>query len=163
VRPALVSPPERPVLAAKGGPALHLVARRAIAGADRVFGVDPGAALAAGDAIRFALDGADGRYLLVVSVDGAGQINVYYPYGGSAAAPIDPADHLVVDGSIVLDDAPGPERIWAVVSDRAVTVDELRAQLSLIAAGGAPAIRRGAELAIPDARQTSAWFEKRTP
>jgi len=160
VLPRLRPDAERPAIAAKGSPVLHLVARRALAAEDRVFGVEPGAALAAGDAIRFVLDGADGRYLLVVSLDGAGQINVYYPYGGTAAAPLTAAGHVVLDGSIVLDDAPGPERIWAVMSDRAVAVDELRAQLSAIAAGGPAAIRSGDDLALPDVRQTSAWFEK---
>jgi hypothetical protein len=156
-------PAGQPVIAAKGEPALHLVARRTVGGQDRVFGVEPGTELAAGDAVRIVLDGAAGHHLLVISVDRAGQISVYYPYGGEASAQIEPRDHVVLDGSIVLDDAPGPERIWAVVSHRVVTVAELRQQLAAIAAGGAAAIRVSTELAIPDARQATTWFEKSSP
>jgi hypothetical protein len=150
----------RPVIAAKGGPVLHLVARRTAGGEERIFGIESGAHLASGDAIRFVVDRPDGLYLLVVSVDGAGQVNVYYPYGGADAGRIEPGARVVLDGSIVLDDAVGPERVWAVVSDRQVTVAELRAQLPAIARGGAAAIRQGAELNVLGAYQTSVWFEK---
>jgi len=148
------------VIAAKGGPGLQLVARRVNGAAGDVFVVDPGATLATGDAVRFVVDTGGARFVLVVSVDGAGQINVYYPFGGTASAQLDGRDRVTLDGSIVLDDAPGPERIWAVLSDRAVAVDELRAQLTAVAAGGASAIRRGADLVVPQAGQTSVWFEK---
>src|SRR4029079_19456834 len=104
------------------------------------------------------------RYALVVSIDGASRLNVYHPYGGAASAPIDAAARRVVlDGSIVLDDTPGPERIWVVISDRPVTVAELSARLAAVQAGGAAAIRRGADLAIPGAWQDSIWFEKPAP
>src|SRR5215468_8444654 len=62
------------------------------------------------------------------------------------------ARRVVLDGSIVLDDTPGPERIWAVISDRPITVAELSARLAVIQVGGAAAIRLGAELVIPGAR-----------
>jgi hypothetical protein len=146
---------------AKGGPTLQLVALRH-AGGDHVFAVEPGAILAHDDSIRFVLDTSGGAWLLVVSVDGAGQVNVYDPYGGERSAPIDPqSHHAVLDGSIVLDDAPGPERVWALVSDRPLALAEVRAQLDAIAAGGPAAIRSTATLSVPDGvQQASAWFEK---
>lgn len=154
--------PRAPMIAAKGDPALHVMARQHTGGEDHVFEVQDGAALRPGDAIRFAID-ADGGYLLVVSVDGAGQLSVYHPYGGDRSAPLDaPGHRAVLDGSIVLDDAPGPERIWAVISDRPIAVAELRAQLAAIQAGGPSAIRRGVEIRIAGARQASLWFEKPT-
>jgi hypothetical protein len=161
-----------PVIAAKGGAMLHVIARHAAGGGDHVFEVEDGAPLVAGDAIRFAFDldrehdvGPGGvRYALVVSIDGARRLSVYYPYGGAASAPIDPAaPRVVLDGSIVLDDTPGPERIWAVISDRPIPVAELSARLAGVQAGGAAAIRLGAELVIPGARLGSMWFEKPAP
>jgi hypothetical protein len=155
-----------PVIAAKGGAMLHVIARHGTGAGDHVFGVEDGARLVAGDAIRFALDldRDGGRYVLVVSIDGARRLNVYHPYGGAASAPIDvAARRVVLDGSIVLDDTPGPERIWAVISDRPITVAELSARLAAIQAGGVAAIRRGIDLVIPGARLDSMWFEKPSP
>ena len=154
-----------PVIAAKGGEMLHVIARRGTGAGDHVFEVENGARLVAGDAIRFALDldsGLDARrYALVVSIDGARRLSVYHPYGGAASVLVDAvARRVVLDGSIVLDDTPGPERIWAVISDRPITVTELSARLAAVQAGGVVAIRRGLDLAIPGARLDSVWFEK---
>ena len=160
-RPATGAATRLPVIAAKGGPTLHVMVRHGTGSGDHVFDAENGAHLVPGDAIRFVLDTEGGHYVLVLSVDSAGQINVYHPYGGDASAPIDTAARRVVlDGSIVLDDAPGPERIWAVISDRPISVATLRVQLAAIRAGGASAIRLGADLMLPDARQASMWFEK---
>lgn len=126
-----------------------------------MFEVEDGAHLVPGDAIRFVLDTGGGRYLLVISVDGAGQLNVYPPLRwrcvGSDRRRHPPhhrrRQHRARRRA-------RPERIWAVISDRIVTVAELRAQLAEIQAGGASAVRLGAQLVISDARQVSMWFEK---
>jgi len=63
--------------------------------------------------------------------------------------------------SVVLDDAPGPERIFAVFSDRRVEDGEVEVLLEKIAGGGPEAIRRTQRLPLPFP-QASLFFEKET-
>lgn len=128
----------------------------------RVFAVRDGTELAAGDQIRFAVIPAGARYLLVASVDGLGVATIYYPYDGAGSAPIE-GDRVEPDGSIVLDAAPGPERIYALLSDEPIAADAVRAQLRAIAGGGADAIRGMRALQLPVRSQVSLVFEKAAP
>lgn len=150
---------EEPAVATKGGPALHLFVRRG----DRVFAARPGLALAAGDAVRFVVEPAGHPYLLVVSIDGAGKVSVYHPFDGTASAPLVPAPRIELDGSIVLDRAPGPERIVAIFSDAPLSAAAVAEQLRQVAAttAGAGGRSREVKLALPDTEQISVVFEKK--
>jgi hypothetical protein len=128
----------------------------------RVFAVHDGIELAAGDRIRFAVIPAGARYLLVASVDGLGVATIYYPYDGAGSAPVK-GDRVEPDGSIVLDAAPGPERIYALLSDEPLAADAVRAQLRAVARDGADAIRSIRSLPLPARTQISLVFEKATP
>ena len=66
---------------------------------------------------------------------------------------------VLLPDSIVLDDAPGPERIFALFSDRKVEDAEVTAALAALGAAGADAIRATARLALPY-DQASVVFEK---
>ena len=158
------APPAVPELAIKGDVAWQVFGNRD----GHTFAVHDGTPLERGDRIRFAVIPNGARYLLVASIDGAGAVTVYFPYGGSASAPLDAiapgAARVELPGSIVLDAAPGPERVFALFSDRPIETAEVARQLRAIGAAGPDAIRGTRALAVAGTRgQTSVVFEKRVP
>jgi hypothetical protein len=145
-----------PEIAVKGDAAWQVFAHRG----DLTFAVHDGAELAAGDRIRFVVAPGAARYLLVASIDGAGNATIYYPYGAAASEPI-AGPRVELPGSIVLDAAPGPERVFALLSDEPLASAAVLAELRAIGAGGPDAIRRTFGLTIPAVRaQPSIVFEK---
>jgi len=128
----------------------------------QVFAVHDGTELVAGDRIRFAMIPAGARYLLVASIDGLGTATIYYPYDGPQSTAIE-GDRVEPAGSIMLDAAPGPERIYAILSDEPIAADLVRAQLRAVARGGADAIRNTRTLPLAARAQVSVVFEKGGP
>lgn len=128
----------------------------------RVFAVHDGTPLAAGDRIRFAVTPAGARYLLVASIDGLGAATIYYPYDGPQSATIE-GDRVEPAGSIELDAAPGPERIYALLSDEPIAAATVLVQLRALALGGVDAIRDARALELPVRAQLSLVFEKAAP
>jgi len=151
-------PPRVPELAIKGDASWQVFANRD----GRVFAVHDGTQLAAGDRIRFAIVPGEARYLLVASVDGGGAVTIYYPYNGTQSVSL-PGGRIEPPGSIVLDAAPGPERIYAFLSDVALPVELVTAQLRAVAVRGADAIRETRALPLPARAQLSLVFEKASP
>ncbi|MFT4624312.1 MAG: hypothetical protein ACI8PZ_002971 [Myxococcota bacterium] len=71
-----------------------------------------GAPLAAGAALGLQVHRGGHDGVVVLSVDGAGEVSVYWPESGTAPRPLsEPSARL---GTVVLDDAPGPEVFFAV-------------------------------------------------
>jgi len=151
-------PREGDEIAIKGDASWQVFANRD----GQTFAVHDHTDLAAGDRIRFVVlpDGA--KYLLIASVDGGGGITVYYPYGGERSGGIDGV-RFELAGSIVLDDAPGPERIFAILSDAPVEAATVTTCLREVAAGGANAIRATRTLPLQTRAQLSLVFEKANP
>ncbi len=118
-------PAPEPDLRIKGGPTLKVFARRQGA----VFQVRPDTRLAAGDRIRFVIEPERPGYLLVASVDGAGTVSVYFPPEGGQSAPVG-AGRSELPGSIELDDAPGPERLFAYFSEQPLPAAEVARALA---------------------------------
>jgi len=150
---------DRPDLLVKGD--LHLDAYASRGG--RVLPVTPGAALSPGDQIRFVVTGLPaGRPLhaLVASVDGRGAVSVYFPFGGTASAPLEGPGPQVLPGSVVLDDAPGPERVFALFSPKPFTAEGARAALEGLGRAGPEQIRSARALAGVTQDQRTLWFEK---
>jgi hypothetical protein len=145
--------PDEPSVAIKGGPSLRVFARHN----GRVAVVRPRSALHAGDEIRFAVEPAGLRYLLVASVDGAGKATIYFPYGGAVSQPVGGATEL--PGSIVLDDAPGPERVFALLSEQPLVAADVTGALVDLGRRGPDAIRAASRLPVA-ATQLSLLFEK---
>jgi hypothetical protein len=133
---------------------------RAPDGSGPVVRVADGARLAAGDALRFVLDPTGLPYVLIASVDGAGQVSIYFPFHGEASARVDGRTSVSVPGSIVLDEAPGPERLYVIYSERPIEARAVRHVLARTAAGGAPAIRSTVHLPIEGSVQATLLFEK---
>ena len=143
-------------------PGLQVFARRhglGTAGGE-VTKVEDGDHLAAGDALRFVLPPTGLPYVLIASVDGAAQTSIYYPYQGEASAEVDRKNTVSVPGSIVLDQAPGPERIFVIHSEKPISASMARAALARLAAGGAFAIRATRRLPIEGTVQSTLFFEK---
>lgn len=137
-----------PAFGVKGGPDFVVAVRRG----DRIFHAD-GEPVRTGDQIRFVLDGVRAPYLMIGSVDGAGRASIYVPYEGAESAPVVPGQldpqHVEIDGSIVLDATPGPERVFALLSQRPIAAGPVRDALSTIGAAGAGAIRDAEALSLP--------------
>ncbi|MFY0528711.1 hypothetical protein ACN28I_37950 [Archangium gephyra] len=92
----------------------------------------PDAQVRPGDALRFAYETPEAGHLLVLELDGRGAASVFHPYGSATSAPLPAAQRDFLPGSVVLDDAPGPEWLLAVFSPRpleaAPLLESLRAQ-----------------------------------
>jgi hypothetical protein len=155
VRPVGRSQPldNEPAETAKGAGALKLYARRA----GRVFAVEQGAVLLPGDQLRFAVQSGGARYALIASLDGRGSASIYCP-SSEVGRDAGPGWNFIGD-SIVLDDATGPERIFAVFSDERLEDEAVLRVLRAEAKKGRDALR--SLDALPVRRiQASVWFEK---
>ncbi|MFL5306779.1 MAG: hypothetical protein ACJ8F1_16300 [Polyangia bacterium] len=111
----LVARPRQPTETAKGASASVQIARSR---AGAVSWLSPADDVAAKDAIRLFVNRQDraDRYVLVGSVDGTGQLSRFYPMDGQGCSVSLPAAGEAIDGSIVIDEAPGPERLVVLVS-----------------------------------------------
>lgn len=78
--------------------------------------------LRAGDVVLFEVKAPASGYVGVLGRDGRGAVTVYHPYGGTSAAPYDPA-RPVLDTAIMLDDAPGREDLYALFSKASFPLD----------------------------------------
>lgn len=80
------------------------------------------------DALRFSFDAPEDGYLAVLDLDGAEEVTVFFPYGGTAAVAVKRAQGLL-PGSVVLDAQGGPEWLVAVWSREPFKTAALAAQL----------------------------------
>jgi hypothetical protein len=76
-----------------------------------------GDAVHPGDSIEFEVRAGAAGFVAVVSRDPRGEVTVYYPFGGHAAAPYDPRSPIL-PGAIALDDVLGRETVWAIWRDK---------------------------------------------
>ncbi len=153
---SLGRPSEETSLGIKGDGVLRIFALRD----KKVFAVENGSLLMPKDAIRFVIEAPPLEYLIIASVDGAGQTNVYFPFGDTSAARIEPHRRFELPGSIVLDDTPGPERVFAIFSREAVDAASVKAALQALRRRGVEAIRQETGLRLPATVETSVVFEK---
>jgi hypothetical protein len=99
---------------------------------------------------------AEGRLVVVLSVDQAGTVSRLQP---PAAAPPVPANGLLPGGA-QLDGVPGPERIFAVFVEDAASISRVEASTrEIFAGGGAEKVRTIARLQLPY-DQASVLLEK---
>ena len=105
----------------KGGLGLKVFVSRAGA----VRQLNDGETLAQGDALRFAPAVPADGYLMVVSVEETGKLNVYYPAGGDAAMKV-AAGSEPLPGSVVLDGSAGAERVFVLYSPDPFALPQVR-------------------------------------
>jgi hypothetical protein len=121
----------------KGALAVRVVARRG----ESQLVVQVGSELAAGDVLRFVVTVPAPGYLTVFSVDGRGELSPFYPETDPAkdARPLrlERAGQHELPGSVTLDDAPGPERLFVVFSPEPFERAPLHARARELARRGA--------------------------
>lgn len=100
----------------------------------------PDGVVRAGDALRFSYEAPADGYLLVLGLDGRGEAAVLHPYGAARGAPVAAGAREFLPGSVVLDDAPGPEFLFAVFSPAPVEAGPLLAALRAQARRPEPAV-----------------------
>lgn len=148
--------PTEPEFGIKGSlPVFEVFARRD----QQVFAVKDGSILVPGDELRFAVVPQGATYVLVASIDGSGAVTMYYPYNAERSAEVDPGRRTELPGSIVLDAAPGPERLVAAFSRTPIRAVDLAAELRRHGAGRGSA---SSAMAGPlmQATQVAITFEK---
>ena len=92
-------------------------------------GVQPGIdgmTLQEGDQVQFRYQAVGRNYLFVVSVDDDGVVSPLFPDSPSQSIAVRSDGKRVLDGSIILDDAVGPERFFAVFSDRPISFEDIK-------------------------------------
>lgn len=134
---ALPSPqePGAPTTRLKGGgPGLVMFVKDA----SGVHRGEDGARLEAGDQVQFRYDAGGRRHLFLISVDAAGVVSPLYPDTPTESIAVEPEGVHVLEGSVILDDAVGPERFFAVFSNAPLAYADLAAAASRGLADGGP-------------------------
>jgi len=134
----LLGIPKKPSETAKGDSAPVQIARLS---AGTLSWLSPQDDLLPNDSIRFFVHRADedDRYVLVGSLDGTRQLARFYPADANGCSMPLPAAGEALDGSIIIDGAPGPERIVVVVSHRPLCWPAVAESLTSFGLGGPPA------------------------
>ena len=104
------------------------------------------------DRIRFVVNPAGGKYLLVVSRDGAGAISVYYPFGEQKSALVASNTKSELPGSVELDGTLGNERLFAIFSNEPVNASTVES-----------ALKAGDAIQLPGTRVVEKVFTKAAP
>lgn len=110
----------------------------------QVYPGDTDAVFRAGDRLQFTYRTPHSR-LVLLSVDGDGHFTLFYPEAGEAGVPVTPGDRHVLDGSLILDDAPGPEVFLGFFGDDWTVSRARDAALRAWEAGGTDALVRLAD------------------
>jgi hypothetical protein len=112
----------------KGGASAKIFAQRG----DKVFEVNQDVSLRENDRIRFVVNPGDAKYLLVISLDGREKVSTYFPVSTvqkvKQSGALKPGSNEL-PGSIELDNAPGPEKIFFIFSDQALDVSQVERQI----------------------------------
>ena len=103
----------------KGGPGIEVFAQRGAA----QFLVKAGIALQPKDKVRFVVNAAGSKFVLIASKDGAGNFTVYYPFNGAESAAIKGRE---LPETVELDEVTGKEWLVAVFSDAPVKADAVK-------------------------------------
>jgi hypothetical protein len=104
---------DRTYVGLKGAASVVVVARR---GSEQLV-IDDQHPAAPGDALRFFVSGPSAeRFAIVGSIDGQGDVSLFYPPEPDGRSIALPPPGQPLPGSIVLDAAPGPERLFVVLT-----------------------------------------------
>jgi hypothetical protein len=128
----------------KGGVGLMVFARQ---GAE-VREVNDGDTLRPGDQIRFSPAVPRDGYLMIVSIEDGGRLNLFYPASGEHAMKVG-AGGVPLPGAIVLDESKGPERIFLLFSPKPFSLAEVAGAVKRArAAGGSVAAMKSLPLPL---------------
>jgi len=139
------SGPTGSYLAAKGAGALEIHCLRA----GRTFPLRLEDAVEPAEEIRFIPrpSSSSVHFVQVASIDGTGRFTPFYPSSPSASSLPLPPPGQPLDGSIRLDSAPGPERLFFVFSPESLSVSQVE-QVARLHVGDLQAVRDIAGIAV---------------
>lgn len=141
----------------KGASGFRVIARRG----DLIFPVEEGQHMLPGDALRFVVEPSPYDYLMIASIDGEGRASIYFPFDGQGSAYVPSKVVLEApEGSVVLDQAAGPERIFAIWSAAPIERGPVLSALTAVGMQGHEAIRETVKLNLPSTHQHSIYLEK---
>ncbi len=89
-----------------------LVVHQAVGG--RLSEYAPGTPVGEGDVLGFQVDATGHRGVVVLSVDGTGAVSMFFPDSGPDPLPLQGQGLIPIDGTVILDGAPGPEIFLAL-------------------------------------------------
>lgn len=151
----------RPNMEFGAAKAPHLTVHRWAAGTSAPLG--EGEVLHAGQVLRFYYDCTGYEFLYLFSVDDAGQISPYYPYGPAYSIPIVQGRNIPLPDGVQLDGYVGHERFFALFSNQPLRFHDIGNAVSsawMNARHKGEGIAHIERLAIPCA-QASFLIEKR--
>ncbi len=143
----------------KGGVGLEVYCKRG----GKVFRAHEGAILFVDDMLRFVprVPAKGAQYLMIVSVDSLGTVSRYFPTDSKQAAET-PGVNEPLPGSVILDDTPGPERIWLLAAEEPFDFEAVkRAAAGEWQRQGTPA--KMGRLPLPAAQVGILFFKKGAP
>jgi hypothetical protein len=146
---------------APGTPQLWVYRQRTVANSQQPERLSDGARAARGDLLQLAYaSGRDGRYGVLLSIDGAGRVTQHLPEpGASTAATLRSPNEINLPSAYELDDAPGFERFLLITSPQPFPVASALNAARALAGQGAGA--RTAPLPLsPDFHQPSVLLQK---
>lgn len=114
---------DAPGVRTKGSVAIDLYLMRA----RQVRPATPADRFQAGDRIQFVYSAPRHRFVFLVSLDDSGRVTNFNHQATPRSVPIEPGVGLVLEGSIILDETPHAERIFAVFSERPLDWTEVAA------------------------------------
>jgi hypothetical protein len=124
----------RPPTRSKGGFAVSVFAGRAGDAVPLGIG-DP---IFPGDRLQLSYSAERAGHLAALAIDGAGQVEVYFPAGEPTTWPAAAGHRLALPASTELDDVLGEERLWIVFCDRPQPLAPLVAALGEHGAAAEP-------------------------
>jgi len=142
-------------------PRLWVYRQRTVANQDQPERLSDGARAARGDLLQLAYAaGRDGRFGVLLSIDGAGRVTQHLPEpGASAAAALRAPNEIHLPSAYELDDAPGFERFLFITATQPFPVAAALDAARSLARQGQSA--RTAPLPLPaDFHQTSVLLQK---
>ena len=113
---------EPPGIRAKGSPRLGLIVNSSRAGG-------PDEVVRPGDTLTFTATTDVRRHVAILSRDGGGAANIYFPTGGVAEA-VEPGRDVVLPLATRLDEMLGTERLYGLFCDGPVALEPLRRALA---------------------------------
>lgn len=122
VAPSMMGPDTTPTTREKGG-GVGLV--MFVKDAHGIRRADDGERLREGDQVQFRYAASGLGHLFVVSVDSRGVVAPLYPEDPTQSIDVEAEGTHVLEGSVILDDAVGPERFFALFSETPVRFAEI--------------------------------------
>ena len=113
--------PKQPGIRTKGVVSLEFFVQKG----DEVLPGESGGIYRKDDRIQFVYSSGANRFLFLVSLDEYGRVSNFNHQASTSSVAIVPGNHKVLEGSIILDDTRGLERVFAIFSNHPLQLQEI--------------------------------------